>query len=773
MRKFLLFGLFSIFGLGIQAQTTPCTAGSDGCDESIYSVILGDIDNITDCDFYTNYGLSTDVMEGSTYTLFIELGWAYDDLDEVAAWIDWNDDGDFDDVNEEVFSFLVTDVFAQYLIEEDFTVPTGTLAGPKTLRVRISDNDDGSPISSCGISDYGEVEDYVVNVVVPTVAPTADFTANLTTAYTNQAVEFSDLSIDIPTTWTWAITPATGWSFIGGTTANSQNPQVGFTTPGLYTVSLTAGNTFGSDIEIKTDYIEILPGTTMPCPVTSDECDEYFTNVTLGAINNATGCDNYAFYPLTADLSEGTSYNLSLEVGPDYYSDDEIAAWIDWNNDGDFDDANEEVMYLLVDDVTTVFPVTASINVPVGTSAGLKTLRVRMSYMPDDGAIASCGNTIYGETEDYFVNVVILPTPPVADFVANSTSVPPATTIDFTDLSTNSPTSWAWTITPATGWAFAGGTDATSQNPQVTFNTDGLYTIELTATNTDGSDTETKVDYIEVITATSAPVTNFTASATTVAPAATVNFVDLSTNAPTSWAWTITPATGWVFAGGTNANSQNPEVTFNTIGFYTVELTATNLIGSDTETKTDYIEVVNPVAAPVADFSADNTTIETGEMVSFTDLSTNTPTSWAWSITPATGWVFTGGTSASSQNPEVNFTAAGDYTIQLVAANMGGSDIEIKTNFIEVTDVTGVEEQQLSLVSIYPNPVSESLTIDLTALTSPVLFIELTDLSGRIVYSQANPVGKLQVDLSTEASGVYTVRISTATTAIVEKVIRH
>jgi PKD repeat protein len=86
-------------------------------------------------------------------------------------------------------------------------------------------------------------------------------------------------------------------------------------------------------------------------------------------------------------------------------------------------------------------------------------------------------------------------------------------------------------------------------------------------------------------------------------------------------------------------------------------------------------------AVPVADFVADNTTPCIGATVNFTDLSTNTPTSWAWSFSPTTV-TYTGGTTAASQNPKVQFNAVGPYTVTLVATNGSGNDSEIKTAYI-------------------------------------------------------------------------------------------
>lgn len=86
-----------------------------------------------------------------------------------------------------------------------------------------------------------------------------------------------------------------------------------------------------------------------------------------------------------------------------------------------------------------------------------------------------------------------LSNPPVADFSANFTTVSAGGSVVFTDLSTYSPTSWAW--------SFPGGTPASynGQNPPaITYNTPGTYNAILTVTNANGNDIETKTNYIQV-----------------------------------------------------------------------------------------------------------------------------------------------------------------------------------------------------------------------------------------------------------------------------------
>jgi len=81
---------------------------------------------------------------------------------------------------------------------------------------------------------------------------------------------------------------------------------------------------------------------------------------------------------------------------------------------------------------------------------------------------------------------------PSAEFVADATTICPGTQIQFTDLSTSNTTSWSWT--------FPGGTPAVSSlaNPIITYNTAGIYSVTLVATNANGNDVEIKSGYINV-----------------------------------------------------------------------------------------------------------------------------------------------------------------------------------------------------------------------------------------------------------------------------------
>lgn len=80
---------------------------------------------------------------------------------------------------------------------------------------------------------------------------------------------------------------------------------------------------------------------------------------------------------------------------------------------------------------------------------------------------------------------------------------------------------------------------------------------------------------------------------------------------------------------------------------------------------------------PVADFSASPRSGDAPLAVSFTDSSTNNPTSWSWT--------FGDGSTASNKNPSHTYTSPGEYDVSLTVSNSDGSDTETKKDYITVT----------------------------------------------------------------------------------------
>lgn len=163
---------------------------------------------------------------------------------------------------------------------------------------------------------------------------------------------------------------------------------------------------------------------------------------------------------------------------------------------------------------------------------------------------------------------IVTTSSPVASFTRTPTVAvaQPPLTVNFTDTTSNTPTSWLWN--------FGDGTTSTLQSPSHTYTTAGLFNVSLTATNSAGSDVVTVPACVQTVVT---PIANFTyAGATSGVTPLTVAFADTSVNSPTSWLWN--------FGDGTTSSLQSPSHTYSANGTFTVTLTVTNAAGSSVKT---------------------------------------------------------------------------------------------------------------------------------------------------------------------------------------------
>lgn len=173
---------------------------------------------------------------------------------------------------------------------------------------------------------------------------------------------------------------------------------------------------------------------------------------------------------------------------------------------------------------------------------------------------------------------------PVADFESDETNVPSGCMINFFDKSSGVPHTWEWT--------FEGATPSTStdRNPtNIQYAEEGTFAVTLTVSNPSGNDTKTLSSYITVNSA-MLPEVDFMTADSIICSDQTSVFTDMSQGCPVSWQWSFEPATV-TFVNGTDANSQNPEVSFETAGTYTVSLMVTNSAGDSELTKENYVKV--------------------------------------------------------------------------------------------------------------------------------------------------------------------------------------
>jgi|GEM_PF-665222 len=187
-------------------------------------------------------------------------------------------------------------------------------------------------------------------------------------------------------------------------------------------------------------------------------------------------------------------------------------------------------------------------------------------------ATNACGSVTTTQT-------VTIATPPSASFNTGQTNGCVPFTVQFNNTSSSNAVTF--------DWQFPGGTPAnsTDQNPLVIYNTPGVYSIILTASNTAGSSTATQMGYITVDVGPSA-------SFTSVVSVMTAAFSNTSSNG-TSYTWD--------FGDGGGSTEANPSYTYANDGTYVVVLTVTNACGTST---VQQILTINTVGTNEAEWTS-------------------------------------------------------------------------------------------------------------------------------------------------------------------------
>lgn len=188
------------------------------------------------------------------------------------------------------------------------TLPLTSYVG-KIIFVRIVGTTGSDYTSDLAIDD--------ISIIETNAPPVANFSTSISTGCLGSTIQLTDVSDNVPTSWTWSFSPSTV-TFVNGTNANSQNPQVQFSAIGTYSVTLVAGNSFGSNTLTQPNVISIPQAANTPLvePFTAG----FFppTNWQFAAstatrqwtdVNNITG---FAGVPTAAMQFDNFTYNDPL-----------------------------------------------------------------------------------------------------------------------------------------------------------------------------------------------------------------------------------------------------------------------------------------------------------------------------------------------------------------------------------------------------------------------------------------------------------------------------
>lgn len=314
-----------------------------------------------------------------------------------------------------------------------------------------------------------------------------------------------------------------------------------------------------------------------------------------------------------------------------------------------------------------------------------------------------------------------------------------------------------------TGTANVMGNNVPLNNQAVTFPTGIVVTIEEETSNPVVANFTTDPEATQLL----------GGSAIYINVGETITYTNTSENA-TSIAWT--------FEGGNPASSteNTVTVTYATAGNYTTTLTA---YGENNTESTKTVGVnVSAVPTPVfnVDFTADVTTIETGETVHFTNNTTVTLNDEPYTGTIYYRWIFNdaiNGATSTDVNPSYTYESAGLYSVTLAASDEeintldifgGWFPIQTKEDYILVIDPeVDVEESSISEISVYPNPTSSVINI----ATEGMQNITIIDMTGRVVMSKDVNSNFETISAEGFAKANYMVRIATADGVVVKNIV--
>jgi PKD repeat protein len=657
----------------------------------------------------------TSLFVGVPYTITIVTG--SNVPENVRVWIDLDNDGSFNATGELVFSSN-----AQFTHTGSITLPISSVTDT-TLRMRVLAEVSGAPdapasaLNPCYSPKYSQVEDYGVTALPNTQPPVTLFTVNDSVTCSG-SVQFTDQSLNAPTSW--------NWSFGDGNTSSLQNPLHTYLPGGPFTVRLITSNAGGSDTLTKNNYITFntqFPPPAQCTPITNNFCCGYgITNVTLGSINRSSANASEGYRDFTCrsstTLTQGIPVPISITTGGTLPHDTRV--WIDYNNNGNFS-ANELVF-------TRLNQVSPSGTIVLNDSSIVLNTPLRMRVISDFTAslYTSCSGVVHGQAEDYTVIVQPNLSPPVAQFSVNAKNAC-TPTFTFINQSFNTITSYLW--------RFGDGNTSTAVNPVHTYASPGTYTVTLIVSGPTGIDSLVELNLIKFIgnpvTAACSPTTGSSTGGVGIyrvrfqsidksSPGATEGYQNFicTENAE------VTEGLTYPFTINTGPNfveniriwiDFNNDGQFNTAEIvYTApsaalihtgniaipssavknallrmriissfnSITTANACGSITFGQAeDYGVVVRSSAIPPTPnfFTTDLSPCNGG--VRFTNSSTGIITQYLWR--------FGDGDSSFLANPVKYYTSPGIYTVSLQACNTFGCNNLVRTNYINISAITG------------------------------------------------------------------------------------
>lgn len=674
------------------------------------------------------------------------------------------------------------------------------------------------------------------------IAPKAfiDLSLNSTEVCAYDTITLWNNSAYQPTSSQWTITPISGVTFVGGTSSSTYNPKIVISTAGTYNVKLVVSNSYGSDSVTINNALTVSAGVNLAflenfenealcstsnctnlCPLTN------WKNMTNGTDDDIDFLVNYGSTPSggtgpTVDYDPGTASGRYIYTEASWCF--EQAALLESPCISLENVTNPKVslayhMYAstpsqmgsLAIEVKSngVWSTLNTINGNQGNS-WLTTTQNLSSYINQTVKIRLRANTGNQYQSDIAVDGIKVYGSPLTNFGANTLTPCVGETVQLTDSSSQNPTSWAWSISPNT-FTFMNGTNSSSQNPQVRFDSPGIYSIIMQSINAYGGDFEVKNNFITASvpspTLSTSTGSNTFCSADSIDFSTSANYINYNfkkngisiQNGSSNHAVLIGFATGdQVVVEVTDSNGcigTSNAIVLTIQNTISVDLTIDDedfdICDGDTVTFT-----ANAPAATNFTFFQNGNQVQNGATNTYQTNAIQSNDQFSVEATSSNGCIGTSGTITLNILPlpstpsiallmdSLHCTLMGQlyHWMHDTNSTINGSDMFAKqgdgTYKVRIFDagcwslwsepfvITGIDRFGLATIKLYPSPANEFIVFEMDKNESiSVNQLQLIDIQGKLIQTIDNQNNELEnqtrIDISNLSNGVYLLIVKT------------
>jgi PKD repeat protein len=288
----------------------------------------------------------------------------------------------------------------------------------------------------------------------------------------------------------------------------------------------------------------------------------------------------------------------------------------------------------------------------------------------------------------------------------------------FNDASSNSPTTWSWSVTPSAGVSIV---SSNSQNPNITFPNAGIYTVSMVATNTIGAG--------GIITQTVSVTANPTVNLASSFSVCSGNTATITASGASTYSWNTGSVSSIIYVSpASNTN-------------YTV----TGTLAGCSDTKTTALTLL---PLPSVSAGPNNQQVCEGTLITYT---ANGAATYTWLPNNTTGSTFTD-TPMTSQ------------TYTCIGTGLNGCSVEQPLSVIVIVCTQLGENSKVSF-ALYPNPAKDVLFLQLSANVLSKIQVSVVDVSGKIILSKslekAQKDEAIAIDVKGLSAGTYFAQLKT------------